>query len=463
MTPFSASVVNLALPAMGSSLQISFKYIIWIPISYLIVIASLETTFGRLGDSSGRRNLFALGIVIFTAGSIIAGLSNSVVQLISGRTIQALGGAGIDACGLAILTGAFPLANRGRALGIYTTAIYAGGTAGPVAGGFLVQIFGWRSIFFVNVPIGILSVIFTLIYIKKDEISRRLQGFDLLGSLTLGTFLATLVLILSREPLSSDIPLNLLIDLLSCVSLVAFVLIEIKVAETPILDFHLFARNRLFTGGIATSFANYYTSFGSLLIISVYLQSVLQYSPERAGLILLVQPIFQVIAAPISGTLSDRVPARILSSAGMISKFVGFLVLAFLGTNPSPETIVISLCLVGIGHGFFSSPNVNSVMGSLPVSKFGVASGTLGTTRSTAQLVGIAMLGGIVASQLPVGSLILYGSTTALSQSLFQDFVGGMKLAFITASAISGLGAVTSLLRGKNPVDASDANGIERD
>ena len=154
MSPFDASVVNLALPAMSSSLRVSLTSLIWVPTAYLLVIASLETTIGRIGDVRGKRNLFVVALCLFSMGSLFASLCENLSQLILARVIQGLGAAGMDACGIALLASAFPMGRRGRAYGINQMTIYIGLTSGPIIGGILVQAFGWRSIFYVNVPIG---------------------------------------------------------------------------------------------------------------------------------------------------------------------------------------------------------------------------------------------------------------------------------------------------------------------
>lgn len=450
MIPFDSSAVNIALPSIATSLHASLSSIIWIPTVYLLVFAALETTMGRLGDIRGKKNLFIVTLGIFTVGSLFASLSTTITQLILARVIQGLGGAGMDAIGLSLITGAFPEGARGRAFGLNSMVVYIGLTSGPALGGLLVQYLGWRSLFYVNIPIGIIAVVTSILFIQKDATETKTrQRFDVLGAVTLTGFLTTLLLILNDSDLLLPQLESIFLDSICVLFIIGFIYVEAKVSRAPLLDLHLFTRNRIFAGGSATALMNYMTVIGTLFVLSVYLQSILGYSPLTAGLILLAQPIFMSISAPIAGALSDRISAQILSSIGMGLKTVGFLFLATLGTSSPIESVIIPLIVVGTGHGFFSSPNVNSVMGSVTAEKFGIASGTMGTIRQAGQSIGVAVLGGIVASRLPVGSLNIFASNAIISGVLASDFVAGVRIAFIAAAVICAIGIFTSLMRGK--------------
>lgn len=452
MIPFDASAVNVALPSISVSLHASLASIVWIPTVYLLVFAALEATIGRLGDIRGKKNLFVLTLLIFTVGSFVAALSINIYQLIFARIVQGLGGAGMDAIGLSLLTGAFAGKSRGRAYGTNQMIIYIGLTSGPAIGGFLVQSLGWRSLFYVNVPIGIVATVLALMFIERDEVaSSSRQQFDFLGAFTLTAFLTTLLLILNDSDLNLTLWESAILIGLCVGSVCSFVYVETRMSSSPLLDLHLFTRNRLFAGGAATALMNYMTVYGTLFILSLYLQSILQYSPFVAGLILLSQPIFMAASSPIAGALSDRISARVLSSFGMALKAVAFFFLSFVGPSSSAESVIIALVVVGIGHGFFASPNLNSVMSSVGSERFGIASGTMGTIRQSAQSIGIAVLGGILASHLPAGSLNLYASSSILIGPLVGDFMAGVRVAFLVASLICTVGVFTSLLRGKSP------------
>jgi EmrB/QacA subfamily drug resistance transporter len=449
MAPFDGSVVNIALPAITRSLEATFTDIILISTVYLVVIASFQTSFGRLGDRSGMKRVFVLGVAVFTIGSFLAGLSGGVPELLAFRIVQGVGAAMMSAIASALIVTAFPAPERGRALGINLSAVYVGLTAGPFVGGILVQVFGWRSIFYVNVPIGIVTVVLAYLYLKEERTERARSRFDFPGAISLITFLTTLLLALSGLGLSLW-ELGALV--LTCLgSFVSFVFLERRPGIMPLVDLRLFTQNRTFAAGNATSLMNYTTSSGALLVMSLYLQEILGYSPFEAGLILLVQPVVMVIVAPISGALSDRVSARILSSLGMLTRVVAFLMLSQLGLSSSGATIWFPLTLVGLGHALFSSPNTNSIMSSVPREEIGLASGTLGTVRSAAQSIGVAILGGVVASSMPAGAFeTLSEGGSVASGGIAQLFIMGMHEAFLIAALLSAIGVISSLVRGKD-------------
>lgn len=447
MSGFDSSIVNLALPAISSSLSLSVSSLVWIPAVYLVVIAILETTLGRIADVRGKKNLLVISLAGFSAGSLIASLSNGLGELILARVIQGIGAAGMDAAGTALLTDAFPVERRGRAFGLSQMVVYLGLTTGPLAGGVLVETLGWRSIFYVNIPIALTLMVSGYYVVAKDIFKADVgKKFDVSGAIALTAFLSSLLIVFNKADLTITLLESYLLYAFCLASFVAFVYAERR-SPAPLLDLTLFTENRLFAGGIATSLMNYLTTYGTFFLISIYLQGVLGYSAISAGLTILAQPITMSISAPISGVFSERIPARILASIGMGLKSSAFLMLALLGAGASVQYIILALAIIGVGHGMFASPNVSSVMSSVEHEKYGVASGALGTVRTAGQSMGVAMLGGIVSSYLPSGLLI--SGNQVVSGAIAQDFSSGLTIAFAVASVISAIGIFTSLLRGK--------------
>ena len=447
MASLDASIVNVAIPAISKSLSASFTAIIFIPTVYLLALAIFQPVFGRMGDRRGMRRVFISGLAVFTVGSFFSGLSGGVVELLAFRIVQGAGGAAMIATSLALIVNAYPVAERGRMVGINLGFVYGGLAMGPPIGGFLVQLLGWRSIFYVNVPIGVAAVALASAYLAKETASRSSFGFDLKGTLALAVFLsAGLVLLSGAAPGAATTALMAVV----CVaSFVAFVYLERR-ARSPLLDLSLFTHNRLFAAGNATSLMNYLTSAGTLLLVSIYLQLILGYSPEEAGLVLLAQPLVMAVTAVAAGDLSDRFSARILSSLGMVLRVLAFFLLSLLGLRSSELEILLPFMLLGAGHALFSSPNTNSVMSSVPPSQLGIASGAMGTVRSAAQSLGVAVMGGVVAAALPVGAFAALNEGTAVvSGNIGQLYVLGMQRAFLLAAGISAAGIVTSLVRGK--------------
>ncbi|MEM1994639.1 MAG: MFS transporter [Nitrososphaerales archaeon] len=445
MGTLDGSIVNLALPSIAKALNAGLGYLILVPTIYLIVLASLQTTFGRLADVKGRVRVFNFGVVVFTAASLLAGLSQDILQLIFFRVIQGAGAAIMAATATAIVAEAYPPSKRGAAIGVNTMAVYIGLTVGPVLGGFLVQVFGWRSIFLVNLPIGGLVLLLSVYWLRGMGESSVNRSFDLGGSATLTLFLTSLLLVLSQGDLGFNTVQTATLASVSLISLAAFVHIERRVNE-PLMDLHLFTSNRLFSAGNITALLNYSTTAGTVLLISIHLQSILGFSPSEAGLIILTQPLVMVIAAPIAGWLSDHIEARILSSIGMLIRTLGLLMLAFYDAALSSSFIVIPLFILGLGNGMFSSPNTNSILSSVSRERYGLASGTIGTMRTMGQSIGIALMGSIVSYAMPSGTFMHLSSDAS---GLTTLFVNGAKTAFLTASILSGIGVFTSLIRGK--------------
>jgi EmrB/QacA subfamily drug resistance transporter len=444
MGPLDGSIVNVALPSIARSLNAGLSYLILVPTIYLIVLASLQTTFGRLADVKGRVRVFNIGVGVFTAASLLAGLSQDILQLILFRVIQGVGAAIMGATATALVAEAYPPSRRGAAIGVNTMAVYAGLTLGPVLGGFLVQVFGWRSIFLVNIPIGFATLFLSAYWLRGLGVKVMRRGFDLVGSATLTTFLVTLLLILSQGDLQFTSAQLTALSTLCVLSLSAFVYSERRVSE-PLMDLRLFTSNRLFSAGNITALLNYSTTAGTVLLISIHLQFILGFSPSEAGLILLSQPLVMVVVAPIAGWLSDRIDARVLSSIGMTIRTAGLLLLALYSEALSRSFIIAPLLILGLGNGLFSSPNVNSILSSVPKEKYGLASGILSTIRTMGQSIGIAILGSVVSMAMPPGTFARLGED---ADELAAFFLGGVKMAFLTASILSGLGIFTSLIRG---------------
>ncbi|MDA4112549.1 MAG: MFS transporter [Thaumarchaeota archaeon] len=466
MATFDSNVVNLALPSIAKAFDATFSDIILITTAYLVVIASLQTTFGRLGDRRGMKEVFILGLVVFTSGSFLAGLSGGVGQMIAFRIVQGVGSAVMSAISGALVAREFPLAERGRILGITLSAAYAGLTAGPAVGGVLVQLLGWRSIFYVNVPIGVATVLLSFVYLRSEKIPRTSALFDFPGAITLTSFLVTLLLALSGLEINRWELTSLV---LACfASFVSFVFLERREGIAPLIDLRLFTQNRVFAAGNVTALMNYTTASGAVLVLSLYLQDVLGYSPVAAGLILLAQPAIMVLTAPVAGSLSDRISPGILSAIGMLAKVIAFVSLSFLGVSSSSESIWLPLMLIGFGHALFSSPNSNSVMSSVPREQIGLASGTLGTVRAIGQSVGVTVLGGVVAASMPSGAFAALSGGSVASGATTQLFITGMHAAFLLAALLCAIGVFSSLVRAKRngsggepgPAASTDGTGL---
>jgi EmrB/QacA subfamily drug resistance transporter len=450
MTPLDGSIVIIAIPSIASSINLSLESAVWIPLAYLLFLTVLLITVGRLADLKGRRDFYALGFVIFTAGSVLCGLSATDLQLIIFRAMQGVGAAFVLANSAAIVTDSFPSQERGKALGINTMAVYIGLTSGPIIGGVLVQNYGWRSIFFVNVPIGILVVTLTMLKLKETAAKQSGSGFDLAGATTLSIALASLLVIFTLGGTygwTSAPTIALLV--LGSTLFALFLYVESRVARHPTFDLSLFTRNRLFAAANTTALLIYVAVNGVTLMISIFLQNVQGLDPQTTGFYLIAQSVTMALLSPLSGWLSDKVGSRLLASPGMLLVSVGLYLFSQLNAESSALEVISRLALVGLGFGLFSSPNTSAVMGSVKPAKLGVAAGTLGTMRFMGQSIGLALLGTVMTATLPPQAMLaVFAGISTQSTVAIGEFVQGMRDFFLIAAAIGVVGTVTSLARG---------------
>jgi EmrB/QacA subfamily drug resistance transporter len=451
MTPLDGSIVAIALPSIAIDLSADYSTIIWVPTGYLLALTVLLIPFGRLSDLRGRKRMFILGFLIFTVASVLCSFSLSGLQLNLSRLVQGVGAALIAANGPAIVTDAFPPTERGKALGINTMAIYIGLTVGPTLGGFLVQSFGWRSIFYVNVPIGITVIALSLAWLREQMHGNKEHRFDILGAVTFSVGLASLLVTLTfGGGIGWTNPVILALFTLTAISFILFVIQEYKAVGYAMLELSLFLRNRLFAAANFTALLNYTSMFSVNFLMSFYLQKILGFSPAHAGLTILPLPLSMALLSPLFGWLSDRLGSRALSSLGMGLIATALLLLSTLSLSSSGLDVMIRLLILGVGMGLFSSPNTSAVMGSVGRDRLGVASGTLGTMRFMGQSMSLAIMGAVVATTVPAGllSAIFSGVATSGQTVASEAFLEGLKRAFMVSSAISVVGVFTSLVRG---------------
>jgi EmrB/QacA subfamily drug resistance transporter len=452
MTPLDSSIVSIALPTIARDLRIDFAMVIWVPTAYLLCLTVLLTSFGRLADIKGRKPLFILGFTIFTIASLLSSVSQSGMQLIIFRAIQGAGAALISANSPAIVTDVFPSNERGKALGVNTMAVYVGLSIGPTLGGLLVQSLGWRSIFYINLPIGIFVITLSILKLKESMVRRSKQKFDLMGAGTLSIGLTLLLLALTfGGNYGWGSPLILGLFTASGVSLIIFIFLEKGMAEDAVLDVSLFLRNRLFAAANFSALLNYTSYFAVSFLMSFYLQRVLNYSPTQAGLLLLPMPLTMAALAPISGWASDKLGSRLLSSVGMALICISLFIFSTLNVNSSGEDVLTRLFILGVGMGLFSSPNTSAVMGSVEKQRLGLAGGVLATMRFMGQSMSLAIAGAVLATTVSpnILSALFTGFGTEGEAIAAAAFIEGLHRVFLVSASIAAIGVVTSLVRGK--------------
>lgn len=435
LTPFIGSSVNVALPAVGREFRMSAVALSWVATAFLLSAAALLVPVGRLADIYGRRRLFLWGVLLHTAASLTSAAAPSGDVLIGLRVAQGLGSALIFATGIAILTSVFTGPERGRVLGYHVASVYTGLSVGPLVGGFLTQQWGWRSIFLVPVPIGLVAAALITWRLRGDWAEARGERFDLFGSFLYAGSLTGLLYGLSRLPGTDGVGLGLL----GLGGLVAFGLWELR-NDSPVLDVRLLGTNRVFLFSNLAALIHYSATFAVVFLLSLYLQGVRGLTPAHAGALLVVQPVLQAVFSPWAGRLSDRVPPGRVASVGMGLSAAGLFLLAWLGPATPMAWVVIGLGLLGVGFGLFSAPNTNAVMQSVGRRHYGVASGTLGTMR----LVGQALSMGFVTFLLA-----LHMGAARLSPEHFPRFLEALRSAFFVFTGLCILGIGASLARGR--------------
>jgi len=429
------SSINIALPAMGREFNMSAVLMSWVPTSYILAAAMFLVPFGRLADIIGRKRIFSYGMWIFTVSSLLLAFSPSPAVLIALRTVQGFGSAMIFGTGMAILTSVFPANERGRVLGINVAAVYLGLSFGPVFGGFLTQQLGWRSIFLVNVPIGMLVIYFVSTKLKLEWAEAKGEKFDLVGSFIYSLSLVALMYGLSQLPAE----IGMLLILLGLICTAAFVVWETR-ATSPLLNMDLFLHNIAFAFSNLAALINYSATFAVTFLMSLYLQYIKGFTPQHAGFILIAQPVVMAIFSPFAGRLSDKIEPRVVASIGMAFTAAGLFLFTFIDNDTSLGSIIAGLVLLGFGFALFSSPNTNAVMSSIEKRYYGVGSATLGTMRLTGQMMsmGIAML-----------IFALHIGSARITPENYPVFMTSVRTAFLIFAALCFAGIFASLARGK--------------
>lgn len=435
LTPFDGSAVNIALPAIGNEFHMNSISLSWVATAYLLSSALFLVPFGKIADIYGRKKVFLCGIAIFSISSLIMTMVTSTEMLIGLRVVQGIGSAMIFGTSVAIVTSVFPPGERGKALGIYITAVYIGLSVGPLLGGAMTQYLGWRSIFFVNVPIGIIAILLTLWKIKGEWAECRGQKFDLTGSIIYSVAVVAVMYGFSVLP---DFKGAALLAV-GIIGVIVFALYEMRI-PSPVLDISLLTNNRIFAFSNLSALINYSATYAVTFLLSLDLQYTKGFTPENAGLILVAQPVIMAMVSPIAGRLSDKIEPRIVASAGMTFTALGLFLLIFLTETTPIWHLIITLVILGIGFGLFSPPNTNAIMSSVDKRFYGVASGMNGTMRLIGQMLsmGVAMM---------IFAIVI--GPVEITPEYYPQFVLSLHYAFILFTVFCIIGIFASLVRGK--------------
>lgn len=436
MVTFMGSSINLALPSIGAEFSASAIMSSWVITGYILSTAALLLPFGHLADIIGRRKIYLLGTSSFAAVTIASTMVHSIVPFLIWRVLQGVSAALIFGTGMAILTSVYPPQKRGQALGYSTAVTYLGLSVGPVLGGIMNQNLGWRSIFYLTACIGIIAALIIGNRLVGEWAGAKNERFDRLGSLFYALGLSILLYGLSSLVNVSWAKYAVVLGL---VLMLIFVAIELKV-EHPILQASLFRHNQAFTFSNLTALINYSATFAISFLLSLYLQLVVGYNSQQAGLILLVQPVIMAVFSPLSGSLSDRIEPRLVASLGMSLSTIGLFGLSFI-EPATPISLIMALqVLIGLGFALFSSPNTNAVMSSVQPRFYGIASSTLGTMRLVGQACSMAVVTMVIA---------MYVGHASFDASSAPSIMSSMHTSFWVFTVLCVLGVFASLARGQ--------------
>lgn len=441
MSTLDSSIVNVALPAMQRELGVSATSIQWVSSIYLLTCCAAVLVFGRLGDMFGKVRLFQAGVALFTAGSLLCGLSTSLPALIAARVVQGVGAASATATNMGIVTEAFPSSQRGRALGIVATFVSLGLMCGPTIGGMLVAAFPWESIFLVNVPIGVVSFLVGVWTLPEDAPGTPRETFDIAGAITVAP--ATFLVFYALTSLAESVtPFACVLLAIGVACMVAFVAVERR-ATYPLVSFDIFRRPGVALN-VVTMFFCFFAVGGTEFLLPFYLQNACGFSPDIAGLALTAIPIAMAAVGPIAGAVSDRIGSSIPCLVGLSIYAAGIFLTGVLPANAALPVIVASMAFMAAGTGMFQSPNNSLVMGAVETSQLGFAGSLVSLVRY------LGMSAGVMG-----GTALLYGRMSAEAgypvsayiEGRADLFLSGYSFAFTVFAALCAVGAVATALQ----------------
>jgi EmrB/QacA subfamily drug resistance transporter len=434
MMPFMVSAVGVALPTLGRDLDASAMQLGLVETTYALAAAVFLLIMGRLGDIHGRKRVFVNGLLVFSVFGALIAVATSVEAVIVLRFFQGIGGSMVMATSMAMIVGAFPAQERGRALGIVVASVYAGISFGPLTGGFLVQHFGWRSLFYMVLPLGLLTFVVVRSRIKQDWAEAAGEPFDFSGALVYA--LAVLLLFSGVVNVDNGLWAWGLIGA-GNIGLAAFLWIE-SCHRYPILNVTLLTRNRVFAFSNLAAMFNYAATFGIVFFMSLYLQYVKGLQPQQAGIILIISPVVQTILSPLCGRLADRIPAAWVATAGMLFCACALGFAANLGRASEMVMVCALLIFLGIGFALFSSPNISIIMGSVEPRYLGIASGMNASMRTFGMLTSMMIITLVFTRVMP---------GVAVSEHTIDAFLHSMQITLLIFSALCTLGIACSLVR----------------
>jgi EmrB/QacA subfamily drug resistance transporter len=462
MSQLDSNIVLISLPTIIRELPGTTTFdALWVIMGYILVTATLLLTFGRLADIYGRVKLYNLGFAIFTIGSGLCSIAPNGISLVLFRLLQGVGGALIFSNNAAILTDAFPPNERGRAIGFNLVVAVSGSVIGLVAGGILTATLGWRSIFWINLPVGIFATAWAYARLK-ELVSLQRERLDPVGNTFFAAGLSLFLLGMTLGALVGFTVIETALMVVGLVMLMIFMYAEVRVSS-PMMDVKLF-KIRAFSAGMFSNFLASISRGAALLLLVFYFQGALLMDALTAGILLVPFSIAFVSVGPLSGYLSDLYGARSFSTGGLLISALAFGWFAILPANVPYTTLVLPMILAGLGGGMFVAPNISSIMNATPVARRGIAAGMSSTMVTMGFLLSLGVAFVIMATTMPLSTLqaIFAGLPVAANELNVGLFLDAMHKMFWLMAVLSVVAAIPSSLRGAKYVDKSSLGGLSQ-
>ncbi|HML38970.1 MAG TPA: MFS transporter [Bacillota bacterium] len=447
----SGSTLTIALPVIMKDLNASMSVIMWTIMIYMLSLTILVPSIGRVADMIGRKKMFIAGFLVFTVGSILCGFSHTGIQLLIYRFIQSLGGVLLVANSTPIVADAFPKNELGKAMGINGMIVSVASVIGPILGGFILK-FGWRYIFYINIPIGIIGTIWSILQLKELDVLPEKQRFDWGGTLTFTLGMTALLLALTIGSIAGwGDPHVIGLLAAAAICLAFFIYIENKV-DQPMLDLELF-KSRVLAFAFSSNLLNGIARGAVMFLLIFYYEGIKSIDPMVAGILLTPFAVSMMISAPISGWLSDKIGARSLSSIGLLISALGMIGMIRISANTSIFELGVWMFISGFGSGMFFSPNTSAIMGAVPVERRGIAAGVRTMMNNAGNVISLAFAMAVISSSIdPNAMQKLFTHSQVGSQGIaVNGFISGLRLVFTISFIISLIAAFISYLRGPEP------------
>ncbi|MBV1789860.1 MFS transporter [Marinobacterium sp. D7] len=434
LMPMSLSAVNVALPAIASDLQADAVLVSWVPTMNLLGAIALQLPSGRIADILGHKRIFITGVLLYAISSLLVLLIEDIRPLLAVRLVQGISGAMIFGPAMAIVSKTFASSGRGAALGITSSSVYLGLTCGPLVGGWLTELWGWRSVFIAPLPLTVVTLVMVGLFVRESERNAH-ERLDWFGSIIFALAASSLFIGISELPSVTGLALAAL----GVVMLIVFIYQQER-SPWPLIRLRRMVANRVFFRSIQSSFLMYSANYPLQFMLSLYLQYIQALSPAEAGQLMLLQALVMVVVAPLSGRISDRSDPRIPATIGCVLFGAGFLSLSLLSADSSLLWVGSSLVMMGLGFGLFSSPNNNAALSSVPSERLGIASSILNISRSLGNMLGMTVV--VFLFNLLIGN-------AQIAPEQYPALMQALQYAFVICAGYAFIAAFTSWSRGK--------------